>query len=166
VAGMPTSLAEVLKFSDRNEPIRLLARRPGGAGEWGRAFHGEGLGVVDLKDDLLYYFQQVDRGLHDFLRTEHVPLVLASVAHLWPIYRQANTYPHLIEQGIPGNPDQLTEVALANYIANTDPDGIDHGLEHHPMMAFTLCYVAAHLALDLVDEENAEAILTYCEDHL
>jgi hypothetical protein len=33
-------------------------------------------------------------------------------------------------------------------------------------MAFTLCYVAAHFALDLVDEEKAEAILTYCEEHL
>ena len=57
-------------------------------------------------------------------------------------------------------------VALANYIANTDPEGEDHGLEHWPLMAFTLCYVAAHLALDLVDEQEAEAILVYCEDHL
>lgn len=112
LTGVPTSLGEALKFSDRNEPIRLQARRPGGAGEWGRAFHGEGLGVVDLKDDLLYYFQHVDRGLHDFLRTERVPLVLASVAHLWPIYRQANTYPHLVEQGIPGNPDRLSDMEL------------------------------------------------------
>ena len=62
--------------------------------------------------------------------------------------------------------DRVIKVALANYVANTDPDGIDHGLEHHPMMAFTLCYVAAHLALDLVDEQEAEAILTYCEEHL
>src|ERR1700722_12676300 len=58
--------------------------------------------------------------------------------------------------------NRVIKVALANYIANSD----DHGLEHHPMMAFTLCYVAAHLALDLVDEEKADAILTYCEDHL
>ncbi len=62
--------------------------------------------------------------------------------------------------------DRVIKVALANYVANTDPDGIDHGLEHHPMMAFTLCYVAAHLALELVDEQEAEAILVYCEDHL
>jgi len=62
--------------------------------------------------------------------------------------------------------DRVIKVALANYIANTNPDGIDHGLEHHPIMAFTLCYVAAHLALDLVDEEKAEAVLTYCEEHL
>ncbi len=61
---------------------------------------------------------------------------------------------------------RVTETALANYVVNSDPDGIDHGLEHRPLMAFTLCYVAAHLALDLIDEHQAEAILTYCEEHL
>ena len=62
--------------------------------------------------------------------------------------------------------DRVIKVALANYVANSDPEGVDHGLEQRPLMAFTLCYVAAHLALDLVDEQEAEAILTYCEDHL
>jgi len=61
---------------------------------------------------------------------------------------------------------RVTEVALANYVVNSDPDGIDHGLEQRPLLAFCLCYVAAHLALDLVDEQPAEAILTYCEEHL
>ena len=58
---------------------------------------------------------------------------------------------------------RVTKVALANYIVNSDPDGIDHGLKQRPMMAFTLCYVAAHLALGLVNEQEAEAILNYCE---
>lgn len=62
--------------------------------------------------------------------------------------------------------DRVIKVALANYVANSDPDGIDHGLDQRPKMAFTLCYVAAHLALDLIDEQEAEAILTYCEEHL
>ena len=44
--------------------------------------------------------------------------------------------------------DRVIKVALANYVANSDPDGIDHGLDQRPMMAFTLCYVAAHLALE------------------
>ena len=35
-----------------------------------------------------------------------------------------------------------------------------------PMLAFALCYVTAHLALDLVNEQDAEAILNFCEDHL
>lgn len=62
--------------------------------------------------------------------------------------------------------EQVIKTALANYIVNSDPDGIDHGLEQRPLVAFTLCYVAAHLALDLLDEAKAEAILNYCEDHL
>ena len=32
-------------------------------------------------------------------------------------------------------------------------------------MAFALCYVTAHLALDLLNERKAEAILNFCEDH-
>ena len=62
--------------------------------------------------------------------------------------------------------ERVTKVALANYVVNSDPEGIDHGLEQRPLMAFTLCYVAAHLALDLLDEQQAESILTYCEDRL
>ena len=60
----------------------------------------------------------------------------------------------------------MTETALANYVVNSDPDGIDHGLEAKPMLAFALCYVATHLALDMLDEQEAEAILVYCEEHL
>jgi len=61
--------------------------------------------------------------------------------------------------------DRVTGTALANYVVNSDPEGVDYGLETKPLMAFALCYVTAHLALDLVDEEKAEAILNYCEEH-
>ena len=58
--------------------------------------------------------------------------------------------------------DKVIETALANYVANSD----QHGLESRPLLAFVLCYVGAHLALDLLDEHEAEAILIYCEEHL
>jgi hypothetical protein len=61
---------------------------------------------------------------------------------------------------------RVTEVTLANYVLNSDPEGVDHVLEQRPLTAFALCYVAAHLALDLIDEQEAESILTYCEKHL
>src|ERR1700722_5783476 len=62
--------------------------------------------------------------------------------------------------------NRVTKVALANYVVNSDPEGIDHGLAQRPRIAFTLCYVTAPLQLDLVDEEKAQAILMYCEDNL
>ncbi len=62
--------------------------------------------------------------------------------------------------------ERATKVALANYVAHTKAEGVDNGLEQWPQMAFALCYVSAHLALDLLDEKEAAAILTYCEEHL
>ncbi len=62
--------------------------------------------------------------------------------------------------------DRVIQTALANYVVNSDPEGVDHGLTHKPLLAFALCYVAAHLVLDLIDQEQAEAILNYREEHL
>ncbi len=57
---------------------------------------------------------------------------------------------------------RVIETALANYVANED----NHRLKSRPMLAFVLCYVGAHLALDLLNEQDAEVILNYCEEHL
>jgi hypothetical protein len=40
------------------------------------------------------------------------------------------------------------------------------GQPPRPILAFALCYVAAHLAIDLLKELQAEDILVYCEKHL
>ena len=61
---------------------------------------------------------------------------------------------------------KVTEGALANYVANSDPDGIDHGLESRPLLAFALCYVTAHYVLDLIDEREAETVLGFCDERL
>ena len=60
---------------------------------------------------------------------------------------------------------KVTEGALANYVANTDPEGIDHGLEARPLLAFAMCYVAAHYVLDLIDDREAESVLDYCDEN-
>ena len=62
--------------------------------------------------------------------------------------------------------DKVTKGALANYVVNTGPDAKVQGLAANPKMAFALCYVAAHLILDLVDEQDASEILDFCEERL
>ena len=34
------------------------------------------------------------------------------VEYLFPIYREANTYPHLLDKGLPGNPEELSAKEL------------------------------------------------------
>jgi hypothetical protein len=55
--------------------------------------------------------------------------------------------------------DRVTKGALAAYVVNAEK-----GLTSNPMLAFALCYVAAHLVLDLVDERTAGEIMGYCEE--
>jgi hypothetical protein len=61
---------------------------------------------------------------------------------------------------------KVTEGALANYVANSDPDGTDHGLESRSLLAFAVCYVTAHYVLDLIDEREAETVLEYCDQNM
>lgn len=113
--AMPTSLAEALRFHDRDEPLEYHTIKVGG--HWSAMFHGQGVGIDTVKDDLLLYFQKIDRGLHEYL-PDKAPLILAGVEYLWPIYRKANRHSRLLEHGIAGNTEQwsarqLHEKALA-----------------------------------------------------
>jgi len=61
---------------------------------------------------------------------------------------------------------KVTEGALANYVANSGPDGIDHGLEARLLLAFAVCYVTAHYVFDLIDDREAEALFGYCDENM
>ncbi|MFA4904322.1 MAG: hypothetical protein WC600_16430 [Desulfobaccales bacterium] len=103
--GVPKSLADALKY---DELIKQLQFRTGigtgGArGERAAMFHGQS--ADDAKDRIQRYFRQIDQGLRDLLREAQSPLVLAGVEYLLPIYKEVNTYPHLLNGGIPGNPE-------------------------------------------------------------
>jgi hypothetical protein len=70
-------------------------------------FHGQGGGGEELKENLLRFFRRIDRGVQPVLLGDTAPLVLAGVDYLLPIYREASRYPHLLLQGIAGNPEAL-----------------------------------------------------------
>jgi hypothetical protein len=107
--GVPHNLAEALFTHEAKQPFSFQGRRAGeGPGSWAGIFHGHGIGIDDPRDELLHYFQKIDHGLHPLLRSEKAPLVLAAVDYLHPIYRSANSYPLLLEEGVEGNPDRLT----------------------------------------------------------
>jgi len=106
--GVPTSMAEALHPERPERQVRARA-----IGDTGVAiFHGHGGPEETAKPDLLRYFQLVDKGLRDLMGEKNVPLVLAGVDYLLPLYREANSYPYLLDQGITGNPDTLSAKEL------------------------------------------------------
>jgi len=114
--AVPESLAQALWYEHPDNQVRYYSSAAGG-GQMGRGgrrvviFYGQGIGE-EAKDNLLSYFRQIDRGLHELFHDQQAPLTLAGVEYLLPLYRQANTYPHLVEQGIMGNPELLSAETL------------------------------------------------------
>jgi len=61
------------------------------------------------------------------------------------------------------NLKRATDVALSSYVATREIVG---DLFDVPLMSFAFCYVASHLGLDLVNEEECSEILDYVERNL
>ena len=95
--GVPASLREALGVPVHDRMV--TAHSPAGS----FVFHGRGPDREAAKEELLKYFRAIDRGLRDLLHDEHAPLLLAAVGYYHSIYREANTYPHLLPAGLEGN---------------------------------------------------------------
>ena len=103
------------------------------------------------------------RGTKPFGLLTGQPITDAKLFHLAPLVcMKFRGLDHRDEELRP----KVTEGALANYVANSDPDGIDHGMESRPLLAFAVCYLTAHYVLDLIDEQEASAALDYCEENI
>ncbi|MEH1998080.1 MAG: hypothetical protein V7L00_04775 [Nostoc sp.] len=117
VENLSKSLDEALQRDDtaKEGQFRIATSKGGTSNTFSQpgTFHGQGSPDRDKhQEDILQFFQTVDRALHDKLKLQKAPLVLAGVEYLLPVYRQANTYQHLMDEAITGNPEILSAQEL------------------------------------------------------
>lgn len=107
---VPRSFITDINFKESDNELQYHSNPSnvitGKAGRRATVFQEQRVGVDDEKMRILHHFQRVDGELHELLRDEKVPLVLAGVEFLLQIYREANTYPYLLREEIGGNPDR------------------------------------------------------------
>ena len=106
LVAVPRDLAETLRDDDSRKELNIRSSKSGGGGA---ITYGH---EVDTKENIRRYLRQIDKGLHELLKDERAPLMLAGVDYLHPIYREVNTYPHLMSEGIAGNPERLSAEEL------------------------------------------------------
>jgi hypothetical protein len=70
-------------------------------------------GSEGQKVRLRQYARKVDQALRGVLTGLELPLILAATEPLDSIYRSLNSYPHLVDAGIPGNPENKSDEELA-----------------------------------------------------
>ncbi len=108
---LPRDMAEALQYEPFHKHLQVRAQTPSGAGDRSAAFHGHD-DSEEHKERIVRWFRRIDRELPGVLVGRRSPVVLAGVEYLFPLYARANTYPHLVDGGVPGNPERLTSKEL------------------------------------------------------
>jgi len=105
--SMPQSIAEALQFERFDKQIQFhTGTSSAQTGDRAGVFHGHDPSDED-KSRILHWFHKIDDELPNVLTGGQSPLVLAGVEYLFPLYKEANSYPHLVAEGIPGSPEAL-----------------------------------------------------------
>ncbi len=98
----PGRLEERVGFDYKEKALQFRTQGEGGEKT---QFHGHGGSERDEKTEIKQFFRAVDQGLREYLVKENLPLVVYCQDYLFPIYKDANTYNHLVDEVIPGNPN-------------------------------------------------------------
>ncbi|TNE63548.1 MAG: hypothetical protein EP344_04395 [Bacteroidetes bacterium] len=106
---LPQQVEEVVGFDYRQKFLGYHAQR---GGHPQAIFHGHADWQEDRKDEILAFFRAINKEVSTHLAGQNVPLFLACLDYLYPIYEQANTYKHLSTEYLPGNPEYTKPAEL------------------------------------------------------
>jgi hypothetical protein len=103
----PTTL---LEETDTDQPDHVLDNRASAGPS-----EGAGTGVMfttstdreDRDQYLAHWFKHLSRGVAHVIGEAKTPLILCCVEYEQAIYREVNTYSHLLEEGVAGAPDSF-----------------------------------------------------------
>lgn len=113
---LPKDMDKALGYDNISKEIeyRTSSPQPPGIGVRGNQsgvfFSGGGDQEDNRKEYILNFLRMVNKSVAGYLKDSLSPMILACVEYIEPLYREANTYKHLMDKYIPGSP----EVATAN----------------------------------------------------
>lgn len=127
IEGVPESLKEITQYDESEKTLQSHSHGMRGSKA---LYHGLGEIDADKKEELLQYFRQIDQGLNKFLNKKtKSPLVVMCVKDIFPIYREANSYPYLLETSVEGNPDDANSDSIQKSSWNIVSDYFKKQLE-------------------------------------
>jgi hypothetical protein len=175
VVGAPASLSDLLSsYYDLNRRARYRDRAPSlgyGAEKRTSEFFGSGSAGPEKKSYLDQYCRLVDQAVQLRLRDETAPLVLAAAEPLEFLYRVANTYRNLLDQGLTGNPDHLSPKELLQQALKIEDLLLDQNrqqaLKRYREMAGAGRTASNHKqVLAAVEEGQVDTLFISLRDHL
>jgi hypothetical protein len=103
IQEFPTAMKQDLNIDEYPKARQTHTVAPASQGKGSEKFHGQYNQTQVDKEMLVKFFRHIDIKLQKVIKNEKIPLVIAGVEYLLPIYRQVNTYPHLLADEIQGS---------------------------------------------------------------
>lgn len=150
VPNLPQGMEEGLGY---DKEVATTFRTGGRGGTGGANFHGAGGGNNnDDKAELAMYLETVDDVIwKEVLHNENVPLLLAGVEYLIPIYRSVSDYKHVYEDALTGSHERDDMMAL-------------YELAMEKMVPYF--EQRTHKALELYGNQSATSLTTSVQDDI
>jgi hypothetical protein len=104
VEGMPTSMADAWKGTERHEQ----SIQSHSSGDGNVMMHGQGGAKDTQEQEEDVYIHAVAKSLHTVLHNQHDPLVFFGVEEEYGMFKKFDQSGRLLEDYVRGNPDHLT----------------------------------------------------------
>jgi hypothetical protein len=111
ISELPRGMDDVIHFEEKDDQ-KLFRTGSSGAGG-GANYHGIGAGKPDDKENISMYLAEVDNTLwKEVLHRENVPLLLAGVDYMIPLYKNSSHYNRIWDAALTGNFERENENEL------------------------------------------------------
>lgn len=111
VPEMPNGIADVVHLEEKDDQNLIRSGSSGGGS--GAVYHGTGSSRPDDKENIAMYLAEVDSTIRkEVLRDSQVPLLLAGVGYLIPIYRKVTHYNNVWDTALTGNREFENDATL------------------------------------------------------
>lgn len=97
------------EYMSSAKPDHMLDNRASGGPDMGSGavMFGTSSDREDKGEYLAHFYRQIDKGLHEVLRSHNEPVVLAGVEYEIALYRSLSKFPHLAAESVEGAPNSL-----------------------------------------------------------
>jgi len=112
VPGDLPRFQDFLETMDVERDLQFTTGQTGSGGGRSSTFFGRGSGEENIRKHLPDYFRILDGRINQVILGTNLPLVLAGIDYVLPIYREISHYPRIVKGGVGINPADMTEPEL------------------------------------------------------
>ncbi|RCW43771.1 hypothetical protein [Halanaerobium sp. MA284_MarDTE_T2] len=102
INGLPKNIKEFLNLDEEAAESPLSMSKAGTSS----IYHGGGGGEED-NEDLLHYLRKINEVVNNRLKNTKEKLIIAADDSLFSHYQNINTYPHMLNKNVNGNPEKI-----------------------------------------------------------